>query len=973
MKKFLLFISAFVCLQVSAQLLNGDFEDWTTTNILSLDGFQSSQQDNLDVTTITQVTGRSGSGFAVKMETQMTVGVDTTFAYIANFEDEPSSGKGGSPYTQRPDSFVVWANYDVQPNDTAIIMVFLKLGGAVYSPNMYNITGSSSGLWERLSFPIAQPPVVAPDSVIIAFSSSNAINELGIAGGSMLMVDDMSFTSTLPVTLNPIENGNFDAWTTKSYDTPDEWISAQDGSNIQLDAMGAGNPIEKTTDAYEGSSALKFNVVGVPAYDWTYDYFANIYDNGVTRVGGFDYNEAYGDLTGYYKFSTSVSDSMQVFLVLRKGGFSYYSQLSLPPVAAYTKFTLPFDITGIGVPDSAWIEVRGSVFPYPFNTGAIGNVFYLDDLEMNKLSALKVNSTVNLCSSTTADLTDGTSSLVGGTITYYTDALLTSPVVDETAVSAGTYYVLLEKVSGYRDTASISVTVNPKPTVITNAPTVVCSPNTIDLTASAVTAGSTSALTYTYWLNAAATLPLATPSAAPMSGTYYIVGETALGCSDTTAVLVTVNSKPTVITTGPAAVCSPNTVDLTASAVTAGSTASLMYTYFTNSTATTALLSPSAVSSSGTYYIVGETALGCSDTATVATTINPLPTATISGTTAVCKSSTAPEVTFTGANGIAPYTFTYKINGSSFTVSTVSGNSVTVSQSTAIPYVYTYELVSVQDASSTACSNPQTGTVTITVNQLPSATISGTTAVCENSIAPDITFAGIDGVAPYTFTYSINSGTSQTITTATGSSVTVEQSTSTPDDYIYELVSVQDASSTTCSNTQTGSATITVNPKPTVVVTNPPAVEEPSMVDITAAAVTAGSTSGLLYTYWLDAAATSVLSTPFIVSSSGTYYIKGHTLAGCSDTTAVTVTINPTVGVSLNDASPISIYAVESNVVIELMGESAVYEVFDLNGSVVLSGVTNTRKTTIPVSIKGIYLVKVTIDNFIFVDKILVY
>ena len=151
-------------------------------------------------------------------------------------------------------------------------------------------------------------------------------------------------------------------------------------------------------------------------------------------------------------------------------------------------------------------------------------------------------------------------------------------------------------------------------------------------------------------------------------------------------------------------------------------------------------------------------------TATV--TINPLPTATIAGTTAVCKDAVSPEITFTGANGTAPYTFTYRINsGSNQTVSTISGNTVTVSAPTGITGTFTYTLVSVQDASTTACSQAQSGTAVITVNPLPTATITGTTAVCQNSTSPNITFTGANGTAPYTFTYTINSGTPQTVTT----------------------------------------------------------------------------------------------------------------------------------------------------------------------------------------------------------------
>jgi len=229
-----------------------------------------------------------------------------------------------------------------------------------------------------------------------------------------------------------------------------------------------------------------------------------------------------------------------------------------------------------------------------------------------------------------------------------------------------------------------------------------------------------------------------------------------------------------------------------------------------------------------TVQVFETNALNClvGSPVTVAVTVSPLPTATIGAVPAtVCQNGTAPVVTFTGADGTAPYTFTYTINGGvAQTVTTTSGNSVTVTAPTAASGVFTYALVSVQDASPKACTNAQTGTTIVTVNPLPTATIGAVpAAVCQNGTAPVVTFTGTGGTAPYTFTYTINGGSAQTVTTTSGNSVTVTATTAASGVFTYALVSVQDASGTACTNAQTGTTVVTVNslPNPTITGTTP--------------------------------------------------------------------------------------------------------------------------------------------------------
>lgn len=304
---------------------------------------------------------------------------------------------------------------------------------------------------------------------------------------------------------------------------------------------------------------------------------------------------------------------------------------------------------------------------------------------------------------------------------------------------------------------------------------------------------------------------------------------TDVGClSDTASHLVTVSPLPTGTVSGTTEVCQNGTSPLVTFTGGVG-TAPFTFTYNinggTNQTVTTTVGNsvtvpvPTGTVGVFTYNLVSvqdaSPAL-CSQvqTGSATITVKQLPTATITGNTSVCQNAAQPFVTFTGAAGTAPYTFSYNINGGATqTVTTTVGNSVTVAVPTGTVGSFTYNLLSVQEGSATTCSQAQPGSVTITVNPLPVASISGTTEVCKDAASPVITFTGGVGVAPYTFTYNINGGANLNVV-STGNTATVSVPTGTAGTFVYNLISVTDASSTVCSQVQSGSATVIVHPLP---------------------------------------------------------------------------------------------------------------------------------------------------------------
>lgn len=318
-------------------------------------------------------------------------------------------------------------------------------------------------------------------------------------------------------------------------------------------------------------------------------------------------------------------------------------------------------------------------------------------------------------------------------------------------------------------------------------------------------------------------------------------------------------------------------------------------------------------SAPGTYQVTYSSisTAGClSDTIRKQIVINPLATANIAGDISVCQGSAQPNVSFNGVVGTAPFTFTYSINnGANQTITTTSGNSVNLPVSTATPATFTYRLISVTDAAGTAgCSQNQPDTVVIVVRPVPTGTISGNASVCVNDPSPVITFTAAGSNAPYTFTYQINAGANQTITTTAGNSVTIPVSTATANSYIYTLISVADGNSTPCIQAQPGNVTVAVNPLPTA------SVSPPSQVCINGASqvVTftgANATAPYTFTYKLNGGAnqtitstgnTASITVPATVAGVFNYQlvsVQGAGTPACSQlqsgTTTVTVNSLP--------------------------------------------------------------------------------
>ena len=355
-------------------------------------------------------------------------------------------------------------------------------------------------------------------------------------------------------------------------------------------------------------------------------------------------------------------------------------------------------------------------------------------LTVNALPTAPTGTDVTACYDGTSK-TGSASVGVGETLAWYDAATSGNSTTAPSGTIAGTYTAYAQAqntttlcVSGSR--TLVTVTINALPT-ITSATKL--SYNGSDLTCfglsngqiTVVGAGGTGALQYS---NGGA-YQVSNVFAGLGPNPYTLIVKDANGCLSPSSV-VTINQPTalsgTVSNNGP--ICANTTLSLSGSIL--GGTGALTYSWagpnsYSSAASGTLARTVSAnatTAMSGLYTVTVTDANNCTYNPTTNVVVNPIPTASISGTNSVCKDAPTPNVTFTGANGTAPYTFTYNINGvGSFTVSTASAidNSVDVVAPTNVSGIFTYNLVSVVDASSTLCVGAASGSAIITIRPKP--------------------------------------------------------------------------------------------------------------------------------------------------------------------------------------------------------------------------------------------------------------
>ncbi|MBV6485928.1 MAG: hypothetical protein KFKLKKLM_02540 [Flavobacteriales bacterium] len=264
-------------------------------------------------------------------------------------------------------------------------------------------------------------------------------------------------------------------------------------------------------------------------------------------------------------------------------------------------------------------------------------------------------------------------------------------------------------------------------------------------------------------------------------------------------------------------------------------------------------------------------------------TVNPLPTATISGGGTICAGDAIPDVTI-ALTGTGPWSVTYTDGTTPVTINPLTSPATISGLADG-----TYTVTAVSDNN---CTGTFSGSATILTNPLPTATISGGGTICAGEAIPDVTIT-LTGTGPWSVTYT--DGT----TPVTINPLTSPATISGLADGTYTVTAVSDNN---CTGTFSGTATVLTNPLPTAIDQTPQVCEDASTpgsaagVDLTALNGSIDGGAGNTLTWYSDVNLTTPVVTPnsSTVNDNDVFYVLVDN-GTCSDTAMVTYDVTSTI------------------------------------------------------------------------------
>lgn len=131
----------------------------------------------------------------------------------------------------------------------------------------------------------------------------------------------IAFTGITTYGQNSVPNGNFEEWTSISYDFPQNYQYISNSNNYFYYNLPSN--VTKTTDAYHGTYAVQLTTIATKT-DTSFGYFLNSNPNSKNGpwTGGMPYNQKPTGIRGWYKYNVATADSGTIIVAFSHGGKS---------------------------------------------------------------------------------------------------------------------------------------------------------------------------------------------------------------------------------------------------------------------------------------------------------------------------------------------------------------------------------------------------------------------------------------------------------------------------------------------------------------------------------------------------------------------------------------------------------------------------------------------------------------------------
>ena len=383
MKKLILtFLTLVTCNFVIAQSVpNGGFENWAIDHYFDEPNFGFTS--NLQSYYLTQAgnvlksSDAYAGNFAAKLVTVANAN-DTIPGIIFLGTPNGSTITGGIPVNVRPDSLKCYAKFNIQPNDTAYILIVFKKFGVVdpIGAAELKFTGNQNAYQEYKSRVNWIDSTSIPDT-LVGFMVSSSINQNPAIPGSELYLDNIGFTG---VTGAPASN--FETWVARESLEPEYWWTP----NFAL--INQAPCVTQSTDAHSGQYALRIENV-LSDFGDTLGFVSNGYFGNNNFSGGMGVLQNPVMVSGYYKYAPMGNDTALVGVFISKFDVTFGTSINLdsmlvklPAASSYTYFEVPITYNGWPIADTLNITFASGNIQNDTNILVPGSILLIDDIDV---------------------------------------------------------------------------------------------------------------------------------------------------------------------------------------------------------------------------------------------------------------------------------------------------------------------------------------------------------------------------------------------------------------------------------------------------------------------------------------------------------------------------------------------------------------------------------------------------------------